>query len=92
MSHTTALVLAALSLGYAVGRLRPWDRLADWADWEIRVRRGAWATTGPRTAALAAAFALTQPGRALHAWRHRNDPPPPKSPPVRVRRVSGGPS
>jgi DNA adenine methylase len=72
---------------FAVGRLRPWARLADWADWEIRVRRGAWATTRPRTAVLASAFALTQPGRALYAWRHRNDPPPPKSPPVRVRRL-----
>lgn len=83
-----ALLLAALTAGYALGRLRPWERLADWADWEIRVRRGKWATTRVREVVLVAAFTLTQPGRALYAWRHRNDPPPSRSPAVRVRDFS----
>lgn len=82
------MLLAALAVGYTVGRLRPWERLADWADWEIRVRRGRWATTRARTAVLAAAFALTQPGRAWYAWRHRNHPPPPRSPAIRFRRLT----
>ncbi|MFF3617565.1 hypothetical protein [Streptomyces sp. NPDC002580] len=79
------LALAALA-GYAAGRLRPWARLGEWANWQLRFHVDRWSTR-PRMAVLAAALIVTDPGGMWHAHRHRNDPGPPPAPPVRIRDV-----
>ncbi|MCX5522243.1 hypothetical protein OG342_05090 [Streptomyces bobili] len=86
---TTALMaLALLALGYTLGRLRPLHRALDWANWQ------SYRTARPAGLRYAAMFALlsaenltwlaAHPAQGWHAWKHRNDPPPPRSPAVRI--------
>ncbi|WP_098007891.1 hypothetical protein [Streptomyces sp. sk226] len=80
-----AAALAALAAGYGLGRWQPWMRLGDWANWQLRFHLGRWNTTRPRQAVLFVLLLATDPINTVQAWRHRKDPPPPKSPPVRLR-------
>jgi hypothetical protein len=66
-----AIGAALLLAGYLLGRLRPWNRLADWAHDQIRYD-GAWLTGGkPRQVLLLAAWAATAPGDTYRAFRER---------------------
>ncbi|MFI5525015.1 hypothetical protein [Streptomyces platensis] len=65
---------ALLAAGYALGRLRPHDRLAEWTNWQLGFHLDRW-TSRPRQAALFALLLLTDPINTVRAWRHRNDPP-----------------
>lgn len=77
-------VCAAVVLGYLIGRTRPAHRALDWANWQsVGTRR----PTGLRYAAVWAllsaeniAWLALHPVQGWHAWKHRNDPPPPRSP------------
>lgn len=61
--------LAALLVGYWLGRLRPWRALGDWAANELRFA-GHWATgSRVRQAVLAAAVTVTEPRRSWTAWK-----------------------
>ncbi|TRV72564.1 hypothetical protein FKN01_29690 [Streptomyces sp. 130] len=77
---TALAVLAALAAGYGLGRWRPWYRLGDWANWQVRFHFARWNGSRPREAALFVLLLATDPVRTVRAWRHRNDPPPPRSP------------
>lgn len=86
---TALAVLAALAAGYGIGRYRPAHRTSDWA---YRQRWAKHRPTGARYAAMYAVnsaenigWLLTHPVRGWRAWQHRNDPPPPLGPPVRIR-------
>ncbi|MFF8495132.1 hypothetical protein ACF06O_30305 [Streptomyces albidoflavus] len=58
--------VAALAAGYLLGRLRPWQRLGDWAAGQVRFT-GAWARGGAgRQAVLVLAHAVTPPRTS---WR-----------------------
>ncbi|WP_328903245.1 hypothetical protein OHR86_27990 [Streptomyces sp. NBC_00441] len=81
---TALAVLAALTAGYGLGRWRPWYRLGDWANWQVRFHLTRW-NSRPREAALFALLLATAPAHTVRAWRHRNDPPPSRSPAVRIR-------
>lgn len=79
------IAVALLCVGYAIGRYRPAHRMSDWAHWQTygkqQERRTArwwtvWAVLSVETLALL----LLHPVRTRHAWKHRNDPPPPHSP------------
>ncbi|MFD4572072.1 hypothetical protein ACFWNK_01925 [Streptomyces sp. NPDC058417] len=70
--------LTALTIGYTLGRYRPWSRLGDWADWQLRFRLARWQATRTRQAVLFGLLLLTDPAASAQAWRHRNDPPPPR--------------
>lgn len=81
----TALLAAALLLatGYGLGRWKPLHRASDWANWQHYGKR----PTGARYWAMWTVLSvenigwlITHPVQGLHAWRHRNDPPPPRSP------------
>lgn len=87
---TTLMLLTVLLAGYGLGRIRPAHRASDWA---IRLagRRPAvtrrdyrWWLAQPVYAAQIIVLLATQPRTTLRAWRTRNDPPPPRSPAVRV--------
>ncbi|TXS78663.1 hypothetical protein [Streptomyces sp. sk2.1] len=87
MSLTLA-VLAALTAGYGLGRYKPLHRASDWANWQHYGKR----PTGTRYWAVYTVLSaenivwlLTHPVKGWDAWRHRHDPPPPKSPPLRFR-------
>ncbi|MEV4500364.1 hypothetical protein AB0J84_32330 [Micromonospora arborensis] len=85
---TVALVAGlALAAGYALGRLRPWVRLGEWANWQLRFHVDRWATR-PRMAVLGLALVLTDPVGMWTAYRRRNEPPPPLAPPVTIRRIT----
>jgi hypothetical protein len=78
-----------LAAGYALGRYRPAQRASDWANRQRYGHR----PTGLRYAAMWTLLSaenlgwlLAHPRQGWHAWRHRNDPPPPRSPAVQVRR------
>lgn len=84
---TTLAVLAALAAGYGLGRYRPAHRASDWAGRQRYSR-----PTGARYWAMYAVLStenigwlIAHPVRGWHAWQHRTDPPPPLSPPVRIR-------
>ncbi|MEU7010389.1 hypothetical protein [Streptomyces sp. NPDC046332] len=82
---SAALALVALAVGYVLGRARLGHRASDWANWQ---RCGA-RPTGLRYTAVWAvlsaenlAWLATHPIKGWHAWRHRNDPPPPERGPA----------
>ncbi|MFJ2568913.1 hypothetical protein ACIOYT_00635 [Streptomyces halstedii] len=75
-------VPAVLAAGYVLGRWRPWSRLGRWADRRTRDDGRWWLNENRLAAAL---FVATCPRGSLYAWRHRNDPPPPRSPALQFR-------
>lgn len=86
----TAAALGLLAVGYAIGRLRPARRVSDWANWE---KYGT--STGLRYAAMWTILSaenigwlITHPVQGWHAWKHRNDPPPPREPAPEIRRLA----
>ena len=75
--------VAALAAGFALGRARLGHRASDWAAWQLYGKR----PTGPRwwlgyivRSAENVGGLLAHPVKGWHAWQHRNDPPPPRSP------------
>jgi hypothetical protein len=79
------LLLAALAVGYTVGRLRPWDRLDTWV-WRRFTFGGTWTRSKPQRLLTIAAHVLVRPRVSLDIWRHRHDPPTPRSPALQIRR------
>ncbi|GHH30033.1 hypothetical protein [Streptomyces rubradiris] len=86
-----ALILAWLG-GYGIGRGRPVHRALNWANWQLYSTTRA---TGLRRAAVWTllsveniAWLITHPVQGWHAWQHRNDPLPPRSPAVTIRRTN----
>ncbi|MCX4524040.1 hypothetical protein OHA69_41350 [Streptomyces anulatus] len=81
----TALALAvALAAGYFLGRLRPWRRLGDWADDQIRYT-GAWVRGGRgRQASVVLAHVFTAPCTSWRIMRTpaagRREPAPARDP------------
>ncbi|MET8347354.1 hypothetical protein [Streptomyces microflavus] len=62
-------VAAALTAGYLLGRLRPWQRLGDWAADQIRIP-GPWARGGrARQACVVLAHVLTAPRTSRRIMR-----------------------
>lgn len=87
------VVLAAVVVGYVLGRARLGHRASDWAHWLMYGRRltrcdWQWWAAQPVFAVEIAYLIATRPRVTWRAWATRNDPPPPLGPPVRVRRVS----
>ncbi|MCY0960832.1 hypothetical protein [Streptomyces sp. H27-H5] len=87
----TALLLAvALLAGYLIGRTRPARRVSDWADrltWRrpaVTRREWRWWAAQPVYACQIAVLLATQPRETVRAWQTRNDPPPPRSPAVKL--------
>ncbi|MEU6925539.1 hypothetical protein [Streptomyces sp. NPDC046631] len=82
----TELLGAALLLatGYGLGRWRPWRRLANWTNWQMRFHADQW-TGWHREATLAALLLATDTRAFLRAWRHRHDPPTKRSPAIEFR-------
>ncbi|MFJ3141669.1 hypothetical protein ACIPJM_04360 [Streptomyces halstedii] len=74
---TALAVLAALAGGYGLGRWRPWMRLGDWANWQLRFHLARWDRTRLRLTTLFVLLLATDPVNTVRAWRHRNDPPTP---------------
>lgn len=86
-----AAAVALLASGYAVGRYQPARRACDWANWQ---RLGTKKPTGLRYAAMYTVLSAENltwlalhPIRGARAWKHRNDPPPPRSPAPAIRRI-----
>ncbi|WP_046248099.1 hypothetical protein [Streptomyces sp. MBT28] len=88
MTLTHALAgLAILTAGYLIGRYRPAHRTSDWAHWQRYGPR----PTGLRNAAVWTVLSaenigwlITHPRQGRHAWKRHNDPPPRRSPAVRI--------
>ncbi|MER7688774.1 hypothetical protein [Streptomyces sp. NPDC097610] len=66
---TILAITAALALGYALGRVRPWLQLGDWAEEQVRLHPGRWVGSRWREAVLFAALVATQSGPAFDALR-----------------------
>ncbi|MBV7674141.1 hypothetical protein STHAL_32355 [Streptomyces halstedii] len=61
MSTGGVVAVAALALGYLVGRVRPWRRLGNWAEDQLRFT-GSWVRGGTaKQAFLAVVHGLTRP-------------------------------
>lgn len=81
----------SLGVGYLLGRARVGHRLSDWAAWQsIGKKPTGWryAATWTVLSAENIGWLITPPVRGWHAWKHRNDPPPPLAPAPAVRRLS----
>lgn len=63
-----AAALMALAAGYALGRVRPYDRLAEWTNWQLRFHLDRWQSR-PRQAGLLLLLILTDPLNTFRAWR-----------------------
>ncbi|WP_030798899.1 hypothetical protein [Streptomyces sp. NRRL S-337] len=81
------LLAAALAAGYALGRLRPWDRLDTWV-WRRLTFGGRWTRTRRGQLAVLAMHAVVRPAATVHAWRHRHDPRPGRAPALVIRTVN----
>jgi hypothetical protein len=78
----TAILL--LAVGYLAGRIRPYVRLAEWTNWQLRFHTDQWATK-PRMACLLALLLLTDPVNTVRVWLRRKDAPEPKAAPLEFR-------
>lgn len=79
---TELLLAAALAASYAIGRARLGTRAFDWASDtidrpEITRRTARWWMCQVVFAVVIAGRFTSEPRKTAHAWRHRNDPPPP---------------
>lgn len=86
------LITAVLAAGHVLGRWRPARRASDWAWCTIRrrdVTRSTWRwwATQPVFAVEIALLFAARPRATVRAWRHRNDPPPSRSAPVRIATI-----
>ncbi|MEH0586184.1 hypothetical protein QA942_19685 [Streptomyces sp. B21-106] len=87
---TTGLAaLAILAAGYGIGRYQPAHRTSNWAnrqqyDRHLRRHSPRWWAVVVALSADNIAWLITHPVQGWHAWQHRNDPPPPRSPAVRI--------
>jgi hypothetical protein len=90
-------IVAALAGGYALGRARLGHRASQWAAWQSVGTRPAsrslryWAMFTVLSAENIG-WLLAHPMQGAHAWRRRNDPPPPRSPAPKIRRFDEDPS
>ncbi|MFH8343089.1 hypothetical protein [Streptomyces sp. AM6-12] len=81
MVDVVATAAAALTAGYLLGRLRPWQRLGDWAADQVRFT-GTWVRGGAaRQAVVVLAHAVTAPRTS---WRIMRAPATDTSVPVPV--------
>lgn len=78
------LLLAAAAAGYLAGRARPARALSDWAAWQTRPRGLRYAAVWTIRSAENIGWLITHPVQGWHDWRARNDPPPPRSPGIRL--------
>lgn len=65
---TVLLAVLALAAGYALGRIRPYDRLAEWVNWQLRFHLERWQSR-PRQVILFTLLVLTDPMNTFAAWR-----------------------
>lgn len=98
MSPLTAAgaALGLLAAGYTLGRLQPARRISDWANWNkydqaVRRHSARWWAIWAVLSAENLGWLLVHPRQAREAWQHRNDPPPPRSPAVTIRRIDHDP-
>lgn len=85
-----AVAVAFVAFGYALGRYRPARRASDWANWRkydqsMRRHSARWWAVFIVLSAENLAWLTAHPVQGWHAWQHRNDPPPPRSPALRIR-------
>ena len=79
------IVLAWIFLGYALGRVRPWERLSEWT-WGRMTFGSPWNDSWPKQALVMAALVLTEPRRVYDALRHPDpDDDPDDNAPARRR-------
>jgi hypothetical protein len=87
---TWLLAVAAPAAGYALGRARLGHRAADWAAWQSVGKRptrhsARWWAVWMVLSAENINWLIAHPVQGWHAWQHRNDPPPPRSPAPKIR-------
>lgn len=87
------LYAVLLAAGYALGRIKPAARASSWAHWlfvgtDRPTRRHVrWWLAQVVFLGEIVVLLSTRPRQTVHAWRHRNDPPPPRSPAPQIRRI-----
>ncbi|MFG2210931.1 hypothetical protein [Streptomyces sp. NPDC048638] len=70
-----SVALVLFSLGYAAGRLRPWERFGMWVeDLLLPHNQRRWLGSRAREWALFAALSVTRPWAAFEVWRNRKSP------------------
>ena len=80
---------ALLAAGYLIGRWQPARRLSDWANWQkydssLRRHSARWWAVCVLLSIENLLWLAAHPVQSWDAWQHRNDPPPPRSPAVRI--------
>lgn len=80
-----AAALALVAAGYTLGRLRPARRASDWANWQkydqtMPRHSTRWWAVFVVLSTENLAWLIAHPRQGWQAWKHRNDPPPPRSP------------
>ncbi|WP_052479936.1 hypothetical protein [Streptomyces sp. NBRC 110035] len=93
----TLAFLAALAVGYLIGRYRPAHRASDWAHWQkydraMRRHSARWWTRFVILSAENLGWLVAHPRQGWDAWKHRNDPRTTRSPAVQIRSVGPGPT
>jgi hypothetical protein len=89
------LYAAILAAGYALGRARLGHRASDWANWQrhdrtMRRHSIRWWARWTVLSAENIGWLIAHPVQGWHAWKHRNDPPPSRSPAPKIRSYEEG--
>lgn len=87
MNTKLAIGAALLAVGYVIGRYRPGHRASQWAAWQsVGKRPTGWRFVATWTVLSAEniGWLLAHPIKGVDAWKHRNDPPPGRSPAVAI--------
>jgi hypothetical protein len=82
---TEFVIAAVLAVGYTLGRARLGHRASQWAnrrqyDQTIRRHSACWWARWLVLSTENIGWLIAHPVQGWHAWQHRNDPPPPRSP------------
>jgi hypothetical protein len=86
------LYAAVLAAGYGIGHYRPGHRASQWAAWQSVGKRperhsARWWAVWTVLSAENIGWLIAHPVQGWNAWQHRNDPPPPRSPAMKIRRI-----
>jgi hypothetical protein len=90
---TVAAAIALPVAGYALGRAQLGHRASEWAAWQSVGARPArhsarWWAMFTVLSAENIGWLIAHPAQGARAWKHRNDPPPPRSPAPQIRRLT----
>ena len=89
LTTIAATAAVALPAGYLLGRYQPLRRVSDWVNWQkydqsMHRHSARWWAVFVVLSVENLVWLIGHPVQGWDAWKHRNDPPPPRSPAPKI--------